>query len=101
NHEQRTNLETAFRALDADDAVRVVVLTGSGRAFCAGQDQKESASMDSDGAHRRILGYASLYRTIRKFSKPIIARVHGYATGAGLQLALLSDLRIASDDTKV
>jgi enoyl-CoA hydratase/carnithine racemase len=101
NHEQRTNLETALRALDADDAVRVVVLKGSGRAFCAGQDQKESASMDSHGAHRRILGYASLYRTMRRFSKPIIASIHGYATGGGLQLALLSDLRIASDDTKV
>src|SRR4051812_41706413 len=78
NHEQRTNLETALRALDADAAVRVVVLAGSGRAFCAGQDQKESAAMDSDGAHRRILSYASLYRTMRRFSKPIIARLHGY-----------------------
>src|SRR5690606_20558223 len=57
--------------------------------------------MDADGAHRRIEGYASLYTLMRSLSKPIIARIHGYATGAGLQLALLSDLRIASDDARI
>src|SRR5690606_4361664 len=51
--------------------------------------------------HRRIEGYASLYTLMRSLSKPIITRIHGYAAGAGLQLALLSDLRIASDDTKI
>ncbi|OZI29783.1 hypothetical protein CAL29_16785 [Bordetella genomosp. 10] len=101
NHEQRGNLETAFKALDADEAVRVIVLRGDGRAFCAGQDQKESATMDAAGAHRRIEGYASLYTLMRSLSKPIIARIHGYATGAGLQLALLSDLRIASAESKL
>jgi len=101
NHEQRSNLETAFKSLEANDAVRVIILQGSGRAFCAGQDQRESASMDAAGASRRIEGYASLYTLMRSLSKPIIARIHGYATGAGLQLALLSDLRIASDDAKL
>ncbi|MBV7486827.1 enoyl-CoA hydratase/isomerase family protein [Bordetella sp. BOR01] len=101
NHQQRSNLEAAFRALDADVAVRVIVLQGKGRAFCAGQDQKESAAMDAAGAHRRIEGYASLYTLMRSLSKPIIARIQGYATGAGLQLALLSDLRIASTDAKL
>lgn len=101
NHEQRGNLEAAFRALEADEEVRVIVLQGSGRAFCAGQDQKESVAMDAAGANRRIEGYSSLYTLMRSLSKPIIARVHGYATGAGLQLALLSDLRIASDDAKL
>jgi len=101
NHQQRANLEAAFKALEADEAVRVIVLRGNGRAFCAGQDQKESATMDAAGAHRRIEGYSSLYTLMRSLSKPIIARLHGYATGAGLQLALLSDLRIAADDTKV
>jgi len=95
NHAQRANLEHAFKALDADMEVRVIVLTGAGRAFCAGQDQKESAAMDAHGAARRIEGYASLYKVMRALRKPIIARIHGYATGAGLQLALLSDLRIA------
>lgn len=100
NHQQRQNLETAFRALDRDDNVRAIVIRGNGRAFCAGQDQKESAAMDAQGASRRIEGYASLYTTMRALSKPIISRVHGYATGAGLQIALLSDLRIVTDDAK-
>jgi enoyl-CoA hydratase/carnithine racemase len=100
NHQQRQNLEAAFRALEADDAVRVIVVQGAGRTFCAGQDQKESAAMDAHGASRRIEGYASLYTTMRSLSKPIIARVHGYSTGAGLQIALLSDLRIVSDDAR-
>ena len=101
NHEQRQNLETAFKALDADPQVRAIVLKGAGRSFCAGQDQKESAGLDAAGAARRIEAYASLYTVMRGISKPIIARLHGYATGAGLQLALLSDLRIADDTAKV
>lgn len=100
NHQQRQNLEVAFKALDVDDNVRVIVVRGNGRAFCAGQDQRESASMDADGSSRRIEGYASLYATIRRVSKPIISRVHGYSTGAGLQIPLLSDLRIVTDDAK-
>ena len=100
NHEQRRNLELAFTALEADPEVRVIILQGEGRAFCAGQDQKESAGMDARGAHGRIEAYASLYTTMRRASKPIIARIQGYATGAGLQLALLSDLRFASSDAQ-
>lgn len=100
NHQQRHNLETSFKALDADEAVRAIVIRGNGRAFCAGQDQKESAAMDAQGAARRIEGYASLYTTMRRISKPIISRVHGYSTGAGLQIPLLSDLRIVTDDAQ-
>lgn len=100
NHQQRQNLETAFRFLDSDENVRAIVIRGEGRAFCAGQDQKESAAMDAQGSSRRIEGYASLYTTMRAVSKPIISRVHGYATGAGLQIPLLSDLRIATEDAK-
>jgi enoyl-CoA hydratase/carnithine racemase len=100
NHQQRQNLETAFKALDADENVRAIVIRGHGRAFCAGQDQKESAAMDAHGASRRIEGYASLYTTMRSVSKPIISRVHGFSTGAGLQIPLLSDLRIVTSDAK-
>ena len=100
NHQQRQNLETAFKALDADENVRAIVIRGNGRAFCAGQDQKESAAMDAEGASRRIEGYASLYTTMRTVTKPIISRVHGFCTGAGLQIPLLSDLRIVTEDAK-
>ena len=96
NHEQRDRLAAAFEHLGADPKVSAIVLAGAGRAFCAGQDQRESATMDAEGAERRITGYARLYDAIRRSEKPVIARLHGYAAGAGLQLALLADLRIAA-----
>ena len=101
NHEQRGTLIAAFADLSADSAVNAIVLGGAGRAFCAGQDQRESGSMDAQGAERRIADYARLYDAIRRTEKPVIARLHGYAAGAGFQLALLADLRIAARTTKV
>lgn len=93
---QRQRLIDALDALETDDSVRVIVFTGSGRAFCAGQDQHESAAMDAASSARRIDDYMTLYRKIRAMSKPLIARVNGVAAGAGLQLALMCDLRIGS-----
>ncbi len=101
NHEQRSNLARAFAALDGDADVRVIVVAGAGRAFCAGQDQRESAAMDAHGAARRIEGYAALYRVMRGMTKPLVARIQGYSTGAGLQVALLCDLRIAGPGAKL
>lgn len=93
---QRQRLNEVLQQLEADPAVRVLVLTGSGRAFCAGQDQHESAAMDAAASARRIEDYMALYRTIRAMSKPLVARIQGVAAGAGLQIALMCDLRIAS-----
>ena len=100
NSAQRRGLTEAFLRLDADAAVRAVVLRGAGRSFCAGQDQKESARFDAVGAARRIDEYAALYAAIRSLGKPLIAALHGHVAGAGLQLALLCDLRIAAADTR-
>lgn len=100
NHHARTRLAQVFGELDRDEQVRVIVLAGAGRAFCAGQDQKESASFDAAGANRRIDTYGELFAVMRRLGKPLIARMRGYAAGAGLQLALLSDLRIADDTVK-
>ncbi len=101
NGPQRRALTEAFLRLDADPEVRAVVLRGNGRCFCAGQDQKESASFDADGAARRIDEYAALYAAMRALGKPLIAALHGHVAGAGLQLALLCDLRIAADDVQL
>jgi enoyl-CoA hydratase/carnithine racemase len=100
DHAQRANLVLAFNAAAADETIRVVVLKGAGRAFCAGQDQKESAAMDAHGAATRIEGYTAVYRAMRALDKPIVACIDGYATGAGLQLALLSDLRFAGENAR-
>lgn len=98
---QRQRLDAALRALDADERVRVLVLTGRGRAFCAGQDQHESAAMDAAASARRIDDYMALYRTLRALRKPLVARVNGVAAGAGLQIALMADLRIASTAARI
>ncbi|MBL8360894.1 MAG: enoyl-CoA hydratase/isomerase family protein [Rubrivivax sp.] len=98
---QRRRFDAALRALDADDAVRVLVLTGHGRAFCAGQDQHESAAMDAAASAQRIDDYMSLYRTLRALRKPMIALVNGVAAGAGLQIALLCDLRIGTPVARI
>lgn len=100
NQAQRVGLIAQFTALADDPEVRVIVLTGAGRAFCAGQDQRESAAMDAKGAVARIDTYLDLYDAMRRTYKPIIAQVQGFAAGAGLQLALLSDIRIAANTAK-
>ncbi len=100
NAEQRKLFRAALLEADANEAVRVIVITGRGKAFCAGQDQYESAAMDAAGSAARIESYLDLYRIFRALKKPVIARINGVAAGAGLQIALLSDLRIASTQAR-
>lgn len=87
--EMRAALADALAAFDDDDAVRVVVLTGEGSAFCAGVDLNESAS-------DHPLFAKPLAASLDAFGKPVLAAVNGPAAGGGFELALAADLRIAS-----
>lgn len=85
--------------VEADDEVRVLVLTGSGRAFCAGLDLDEASTLPSMPAADMLRGQESWADAVAGFSrlsKPVIAAVNGAAAGAGMGLALAADIRIAS-----
>jgi 2-(1,2-epoxy-1,2-dihydrophenyl)acetyl-CoA isomerase len=76
--------------------VRAVVLTGAGRAFCAGQDLAEAQDADTTPGERLTTLYNPLIRSMRGLDKPIVAALNGVAAGAGAALALACDVRVAS-----
>jgi 2-(1,2-epoxy-1,2-dihydrophenyl)acetyl-CoA isomerase len=96
----RRDLAEALEEAGSDHNVRVVVITGAGRAFCAGGDLKFTAELierKESEEFCRLLGSARRVITaIRQMTKPVIASVNGPASGAGFNLALACDLRIAS-----
>lgn len=81
----------------ADPGVRAVVITGAGKAFCAGQDIKEFRELPGPVSEGLEETYHPNVRRIRGLDKPVIAAVNGAAAGAGLSLAVTCDVRIASD----
>jgi enoyl-CoA hydratase len=89
-------MTSAFGQIHADTAVRAVVLTGKGRAFCSGADLKEAASHFGRGEDLDSFGRA--LRAVEQCRVPVIAAIDGYCIGGGFELALCCDLRIASTD---
>jgi 2-(1,2-epoxy-1,2-dihydrophenyl)acetyl-CoA isomerase len=98
--ETKTELRRAVERARDDDAVRAVVLTGSGRAFCVGQDLREHAANLEQGlglAGTLEDHYEPIVLGLARMPKPVIAAVNGAAAGAGFSFALACDLRIASE----
>jgi enoyl-CoA hydratase/carnithine racemase len=102
-------LEDAFIAADEDDAVRVVIVTGAGRGFCAGADisgganafdTKSGNTAMFQGAQPRRSGGNGFVGAIYNCRKPSIAAINGPAVGVGITLALPMDIRIASSEAK-
>lgn len=96
------DLHQAFAEAGRDAAVRVVILSGEGRAFCAGDDLKESARGHGGVAEVRAFvdDIQQVTVDIKTLPKPVIAAVHGYAVGGGCELALDCDLVVAAEDAK-
>jgi enoyl-CoA hydratase len=99
NSELLRELVQALEAVEADDNLHVVVLTGSDRAFAAGADIKEMAPKSYMDMYRTNF-FAEAGDRIAAFRKPIIAAVAGYALGGGCELAMLCDFIIAADNAK-
>lgn len=94
-------LLASLHDLSADAGVRCVVLTGSGRAFCVGQDLREHADRLADGGPEDVLGTVSehfnpIALALHTMDKPVVAAVNGVAAGAGASLAFLADVRVVA-----
>ncbi len=101
SEEMLAALEAALNALGGDASVRVLVLGGAGKAFCAGHDLKQMRAHPNLEYYRRLFGDCSrVMLRIQSLPQPVIARVHGIATAAGCQLVAMCDLAVAANDAR-
>jgi enoyl-CoA hydratase/carnithine racemase len=99
----RNALNTALReafvsqldSLEADTNIRCIIITGTGAAFCSGDDLREAATRGA-GAQDSLRQFGKLLAKVESFRCPVIAQVNGHAVGGGLELALCCDIRVAS-----
>jgi len=97
NFEMLHALKAAIEAVRFNTDIRVVIITGAGqKAFCAGADLKERATLSPIQVKEFITTIRNLFTAIEELNKPVIAAVNGIALGGGTELALASDIRIAS-----
>lgn len=97
----KRELRSILGSIRADASIRAVILTGSGqKAFMAGTDIAELASLDAASGREFASGGQALFDEIQFLGKPVIAAVNGYALGGGCELALACHVRIAADNAK-
>lgn len=99
DREMALNLQSNLDVCAENDEVRAIVLTGSGKAFCAGQDLKEVTTPELNPGFKAILEehYNPIIERIRTIEKPVIAAVNGVAAGAGANIALACDIVVANE----
>ncbi len=103
NHDLIKALTEALLAVQHDDKVAAVVLTGAGRAFCPGMDTSTPRVLTPESRAELVRhgdDSIALFKLLARIDKPIIAAVHGYALGAGCSLALGSDLVVAAESAR-
>lgn len=99
NREMALQLQDTLDACEKNDDVRAIVLTGNGKAFCAGQDLKEVTSPELNPGFKKILEehYNPIITRIRSIKKPVIGAINGVAAGAGTNIAIACDIVVAHE----
>ena len=99
NREMALNLQQVLDDCETNNDIRAIVLSGNGKAFCAGQDLKEVTSPELNPGFKKILDehYNPIITRLRKIEKPIVAAVNGVAAGAGANIALACDIVVAHE----
>jgi enoyl-CoA hydratase len=95
------NLQSALDDVKNDPQIKVLIITGEGRAFSTGADLKESKTRSLEAYRDYLVALQETSRRIIRFEKPTIAAINGYALGSGYELALACDLRIAADEAQI
>jgi enoyl-CoA hydratase/carnithine racemase len=95
----RDDFAEALWAVAEDDEVRALLITGQGRAFCAGADLSEFGTAPSQVIARNVRWQRDVWGQLIDLAKPVVAAVHGFCIGSGLEITLLADVRIAALDT--
>ncbi len=104
NNDMIADILSSLKDAGKDDLVRVIVMKGSGRAYCAGDDLVDMGTIanpnPSDKLKEYYEGYPQIVLAMKELEKPIIVVVHKYALGAGFEIALAADFIIASEESK-
>ena len=99
NVQMRDDFSEALAAVQLDPDVRTLLITGEGRGFCAGADLTEFGTAPSQVVARQVRWERDVWGQLVNLHKPIVAAVHGYCIGSGLEIALLCDIRLAATGT--
>ncbi len=100
NNEVLDDLHAAFTAVNNDPEVKIVILTGEGKAFVAGADISEMVRLSTLEGRDMMIKGQSVFNMIETLDKPVIAAINGFALGGGCELAMACDIRIASEKAK-